>query len=52
MTVVTVDRVVAAYMKLRDQKAALKAKFDEDVGTIETKMQKLEHWIKIGRAHV
>ena len=29
-----------------DQKAALKAKFDEDVGTIETKMQKLEHWIK------
>jgi len=43
---VTVDDVVAAYMKLRDQKAVMEAEVKEKVSGIKAKMEKLEAWIK------
>ena len=43
---VTVDEVVAAYMKLRHKKDAIKAEMDAKLDDIKTKMQKLEAWIK------
>lgn len=44
---VNVDQVVAAYMKLRDQKAAIRKEADEKIDEIETKLDKLEKWIKV-----
>jgi hypothetical protein len=44
---VNVDQVVAAYMKLRDQKAVIKKEADEKIDEIETKLDKLEKWIKV-----
>ena len=41
-----VDQVVAAYMKLRQQKEALEASIKEEVGVIKDKMTKMEAWIK------
>ena len=41
-----VDQVVAAYMKLRQQKEALEASIKEEVGAIKDKMAKMEAWIK------
>lgn len=41
-----VDQVVAAYMKLRQQKEALEASIKEEVGAIKDKMTKMEAWIK------
>ena len=43
---VTVDDVVAAYVKLRTQKSAIKAEAELKAGEIEAKMDKLEAWIK------
>lgn len=41
-----VDQVVAAYMKLRQQKEVLEASIKEEVGAIKDKMTKMEAWIK------
>ena len=46
MTTLNVDQVVAAYMKLRQQKEALEASIKEEVGAIKDKMTKMEAWIK------
>ena len=43
---VTVDDVIATYMKLRDQKATIEAEVKDKVSTIKGKMDKLEAWIK------
>jgi hypothetical protein len=43
---VNVDDVIATYMKLRDQKAAIEAEVKDKVSTIKAKMEKLEAWIK------
>ena len=42
----TVDEVIAAYVKLRDKKAALEKETKEQVATIRGKMEKLEAWLK------
>lgn len=42
----TVDDVVALYVKLRNEKSEIKRKADEAAGAIETKLDKLEAWIK------
>lgn len=46
MTTLNVDQVVAAYMKLRQQKEVLEASIKEEVGVIKDKMTKMEAWIK------
>lgn len=46
MATLNVDQVVAAYMKLRQQKEALEASIKEEVGAIKDKMTKMEAWIK------
>lgn len=43
---VNVDDVIATYMKLRDQKAAIEGEVKDKVATIKAKMDKLEAWIK------
>ena len=43
---ITVDEVVAAYLKLRDKKAQIKAEADQKAGEITVKMDKLETWVK------
>lgn len=43
---VNVDDVVAAYMKLRKAKDDLEKSIEEQVKAIETKMAKMESWIK------
>lgn len=43
---VNVDDVIATYMKLRDQKAAIEGEVKDRVSTIKAKMEKLEAWIK------
>lgn len=43
---INVDDVIATYMKLRDQKAAIEGEVKEKVSTIKAKMDKLEAWIK------
>ena len=43
---ITVDEVVAAYIKLRDKKAQIKAEAEQKMGEITTKMDKLETWVK------
>jgi len=42
----TVDDVVALYVQLRNEKAAIRAEAEEKVTTIEGKLDKLEAWIK------
>jgi hypothetical protein len=43
---VTVEQVVAAYMKLRDKKKAIEAEADNKVQEIVQKMEKFETWIR------
>lgn len=43
---VNVDDVIAAYLKLRDEKATIEAEVKEQVSAIKAKMEKLEAWIK------
>ena len=43
---VTVDEVVAVYVKLRRKKDTVKAEMDAQIDSIKAKMQKLEAWIK------
>jgi hypothetical protein len=43
---VTVEQVVAAYMKLRDKKKAIEAEADSKVQEIVQKMEKFEAWIR------
>jgi len=43
---INVDQVVAAYLKLRDQKAAIENEAKEQVKEIKAKMEKFEAWIK------
>jgi hypothetical protein len=42
----TVDDVVALYVRLRNEKSAIRAKLEEEVGVIDAKLDKLEAWIK------
>lgn len=42
----TVDKVIAAHMKLRDKKAQIEAATKEQVREIKKQMDKLEAWIK------
>ena len=42
----TVDQVVATYIKLRNKKLALQAEVKEKTDAITEQMQKLESWIK------
>ena len=46
MTNVSIDTVIAGYMKLRERKKEVEAKAKEEVSTINEKMTKLEAWIK------
>lgn len=43
---VNVDDVIATYVKLRDQKAAVEAETKEKVAAFNAKLTKLEAWIK------
>jgi len=43
---VNVGQVVAAYLKLRNQKAAIEAETKDRVKELKAKMEKLEAWIK------
>jgi hypothetical protein len=43
---VTVDDVVAAYLKLRLRKEAIEAQVKDEVKTLKDKMEQLEAWIK------
>lgn len=43
---ITVDEVVAAYLKLRSKKSQIKAEADQKMGEITVKMDKLETWVK------
>jgi hypothetical protein len=43
---VTVDDVVAAYLKLRLKKEAIEAQVKDEVKTLKDKMEQLEAWIK------
>lgn len=45
-TNVTVDDVVAAYMRLRHKKDAIKAEMDDKIKAIKIKMDKMEAWVK------
>lgn len=42
----TVDQVIATYIKLRNKKLALQAEVKEKTDAITEQMQKLESWIK------
>jgi len=42
----TVDQVIAAYIKYRNQKEALEAEIKDQVKELKDKMSKLEAWIK------
>lgn len=42
----TVDDVVALYVKLRGEKGAIKAQADEAINKVDVKLDKLEAWIK------
>lgn len=42
----TVDDVVALYVRLRNEKGAIKAEAEQKVSVIDTKLDKLEAWIK------
>ena len=42
----TVDDIVALYVRLRNEKSAIRAKLDEEVSKIDAKLDKLEAWIK------
>jgi len=43
---VNVDQVIAAYMKLRNDKAAIEAETKDRLKDIKAKMEKFEAWIK------
>ena len=43
---ITVDSVIATYMKLRSQKESIEAETKDRVAGIKAKMEKLEAWIK------
>jgi len=43
---VTVDQVIATYMKLRDKKSQIEAETKEKVKQVKASMEKLEAWIK------
>ena len=46
MAALTVDAIVALYIKQRDQKAAIRQQADAAVELLDAKMLKLEAWIK------
>lgn len=43
----TVDSVIAGYLKLRAQKQAIEAKAKEETAGIQASMDKLEAWLKL-----
>lgn len=45
-TGVTADKVIEAYVTLRDQRSALKQDYDEADQVLKDKMRKLEIWLK------
>jgi len=42
----TVDQVIAAYIKLRDKKDSMEAAVKEQVKEVKAKMEKLELWLR------
>lgn len=42
----TVDQVIAAYIKLRDKKDSMEAAVKEQVKEVKAKMEKLEAWLR------
>lgn len=46
MPELTVDSVVALYIKFRDKKAAMKQQLDAELVAVDDKLVKLEAWIK------
>lgn len=46
MTQLTVDAVVATYMKLRAKKDAIEARVKAEVDEVKAQMEKIEAWIK------
>lgn len=46
-TGVTADKVIAAYVKLRDQRSELKSEYEEADEVLKEKMRKLEVWLKL-----
>jgi len=42
----TVDDVIALYVRLRNEKGAIRAQLEEEVSKIDAKLDKLEAWIK------
>lgn len=46
MTQLTVDAVVATYMKLRAKKDAIEAQVKAEVDEVKAQMEKIEAWIK------
>jgi hypothetical protein len=42
---VTVDKVIAKYMRLRERKAAIEAEVKEQLEAVKTDMAKLEAWL-------
>lgn len=45
MSQVNVDNVIAAYLKLRDQRSQLKKEYDTNDAVLKDKMEKLEVWL-------
>lgn len=45
MTELTVDKVVAGYIALRQQKQTIEREADEKVGAVKVKMAKIEAWL-------
>lgn len=43
----TVDDVVALYVRLRDEKSEIKRKAEEATAALDAKLDKLEAWVKI-----
>lgn len=44
--VVNIDDAIAAYIKLRDKKAQIKAEADKQMAEVTVKLDKLENWMK------
>ncbi len=45
MTQINADTVTAAYVKLRDQRSALKKAYEDEDGVLKVKMERLETWL-------
>ena len=46
-TVITMDQIIAQYMKFREQKSAIQKRAKEQTDALDEKMGKMESWIKL-----